>query len=61
VLVDVGVDDVALAEALARRGLLVRAGSELGLDGFVRITVGPEELMRRAVDELVSARRALAH
>jgi histidinol-phosphate aminotransferase len=60
VLVHVGVDDVAVAEALARRGLLVRAGGELGLEGYVRITVGPEELMRRVVRELASARRALA-
>ena len=60
VLVHVGVDDVVLTEALARRGLLVRAGSELGLDGYVRITVGPEELMQRVVDELVSARRTLS-
>ena len=33
-LVDVGVDDLALTEGLARRGFLVRAGSEFGLAGF---------------------------
>ena len=41
VLVEVGVDDVGLAEALVRRGLLIRPGSEFGLGGWVRITVGP--------------------
>ena len=46
-LVDVGVDDVALTEGLARRGFLVRAGSEFGLAGCVRITTGPVPLMER--------------
>ena len=41
-LVRVGGDDAALAQALAEEeGLLVRTGSEYGLDGYVRITVGP--------------------
>jgi histidinol-phosphate/aromatic aminotransferase/cobyric acid decarboxylase-like protein len=52
VLVRVDVDDLALTEGIARRGLLVRAGSEFGLDGFVRITTGPEPLMERAAAEL---------
>ena len=48
VLVRVGGDDRALARALAEEeGLLVRTGSEYGLDGYVRITVGPEPLMER--------------
>ena len=48
VLVRVGGDDRALARTLAEEeGLLVRTGSEYGLDGYVRITVGPEELMER--------------
>jgi histidinol-phosphate aminotransferase len=48
VLVRVGGDDRALAKALAEDdGLLVRTGSEYGLDGYVRITVGPQELMER--------------
>ena len=59
VLVRVGVDDVALTEALVRRGLLVRPGSEFGLSGYVRVTVGPPSLMRRAADELSAARAAL--
>ena len=60
VLVDVGVDDVALTDGLARRGLLVRAGSEFGLDGFVRITTGPEPLMERVAAELAEVRAGLA-
>ena len=59
VLVRVGVDDLALTDGLARRGLLVRAGSEFGLDGFVRITTGPEPLMERAATELANVRAGL--
>jgi histidinol-phosphate aminotransferase len=58
-LVDVGVDDIALTERLARRGFLVRAGSEFGLAGWVRITTGPLALMERVAGELVSARLEL--
>jgi histidinol-phosphate aminotransferase len=58
-LADVGVDDVALTEALARRGFLVRAGSEFGLPGFVRVTTGPIPLMERVAAELVEARGQL--
>jgi histidinol-phosphate aminotransferase len=58
-LVDVGVDDLALTEGLARRGFLVRAGSEFGLTGFVRITTGPIPLMERFAETLAEARGAL--
>jgi histidinol-phosphate aminotransferase len=61
VLVDTGVDDAALAQAVAEDGLLVRAAGEYGLDGYVRITVGPPELMERVADALVRARRGLLH
>jgi histidinol-phosphate aminotransferase len=59
VLVRVGVDDLELTEGLARRGLLVRAGSEFGLHGFVRITIGPEPLMERVAAELSDVRASL--
>jgi histidinol-phosphate aminotransferase len=59
VLVDTGVDDAALAQAVAEEGLLVRAGGEYGLDGYVRITVGPGELMEQVADAVVRARQAL--
>jgi histidinol-phosphate aminotransferase len=59
VLADVGVDDVALARSLLRRGLLVRPGSEFGLDGTIRVTVGPEPLMTRFTAELAAARAEL--
>jgi histidinol-phosphate aminotransferase len=59
VLVDTGVDDAALAQAVAEEGLLLRAGGEYGLDGYVRITVGPPELMERAADAIGRARRQL--
>ena len=59
VLVRVGVDAAELALALVRRGLLVRAGGEFGLDDYVRITVGPPPLMERVADELARAREGL--
>jgi histidinol-phosphate aminotransferase len=59
VLADVGVDDVGLAEGLLRRGLLVRPGSEFGLPGRVRITVGPEPVMERVARELSAVRAEL--
>lgn len=58
-LARVGVDDVALAEALAERGLLIRAGSEFGLEGYIRITVGPAPLMERVARELGRIRSEL--
>jgi histidinol-phosphate aminotransferase len=59
VLAQVGVDDVELTERLRQRGLLIRAGSEFGLAGTVRITVGPAPLMERVVGELAAVREDL--
>jgi histidinol-phosphate aminotransferase len=58
-LVDVGVDDLALTEGLVRRGFLVRAGSEFGLGGCVRITTGPVPLMERVAREVADVRGEL--
>jgi len=58
-LVCVGGDDTALAGELVMRGLLVRPGSEFGLDGWIRVTVGPPPLMERFVRELVAVREAV--
>jgi histidinol-phosphate aminotransferase len=58
-LVDVGVDDLALTEGLVRRGFLVRAGSEFGLSGCVRITTGPAPLMERVAREVADVRGEL--
>jgi histidinol-phosphate aminotransferase len=46
-LVRVGIDDIALAQALLRRGLLVRPGQDFGMPGYVRVTIGPLPLMER--------------
>jgi histidinol-phosphate aminotransferase len=59
-LVHVGGDDVALASELLVRGFLVRPGSEFGLDGYVRITIGPAPLMQRVGRELAEVRKAMA-
>ena len=48
-------DDVAVCEALARQGLLLRAGSEFGLPGYVRVTIGSGELMDRVGASLARA------
>jgi histidinol-phosphate aminotransferase len=46
VLLDLaGGDDLRVADALARQGILVRAGTEFGLPGYVRVTTGEEALM----------------
>ncbi len=55
VLADVGGDDVAVCEALARQGLLLRAGSEFGLPGYVRVTIGEESLMDEVGAALAAA------
>jgi histidinol-phosphate aminotransferase len=54
-LVEHGADDAGLADGLIRRGVLVRAGSELGLPGWARITVGPRPLMDRVAEALPAA------
>jgi histidinol-phosphate aminotransferase len=52
VLARVDVDEGALAEGLAERGILIRPGHDLGLPGYVRITVGPASLLERVAPEL---------
>jgi histidinol-phosphate aminotransferase len=47
VLVELGVDDGPVCEALLTRGILVRPGSGLGLPGTARVTVAPAPLMAR--------------
>jgi histidinol-phosphate aminotransferase len=59
VLAAVGADDAALEDGLAARGFAVRAGSDFGLPGYVRITVGPAPLMRRVACELAEVRAGL--
>jgi histidinol-phosphate aminotransferase len=59
-LVYVGGDDLELAEALLRRGFLVRPGQDFGMPGYIRVTIGPPTLMERLADELGAARSALS-
>jgi histidinol-phosphate aminotransferase len=61
VLVELGCDDIAVTERVARQGMLVRPGTEFGLPGYARITVGPAPVMERvaaATAEACSAVRA---
>jgi histidinol-phosphate aminotransferase len=59
-LVKVDVDDLALAEELLRRGLLIRPGRDFGMPGYLRVTIGPLPLMERLADELAGARDSLS-
>jgi len=52
VLARVDGDDAALADGLAERGILIRPGTDFGLPGYVRITVGPAPLMVRVTAEI---------
>jgi histidinol-phosphate aminotransferase len=58
-LVYAGGDDLALADALLRRGFLVRPGQDFGMPGYLRVTIGPLALMERLADELGAARDEL--
>jgi histidinol-phosphate aminotransferase len=60
VLVDLAADDVRVADALARDGVLVRAGSEFGLPGYARVTTASEELMDAVAGMLIGALAAIA-
>lgn len=55
VLADLATDERPVASELIQRGVLIRAGSEFGLPGWVRITVAPEPVMRRLVGLLAAA------
>jgi histidinol-phosphate aminotransferase len=57
VLLRIPGDDLEVAEVLAREGLLVRAGTEFGLPGYLRVTLAQEELMDRVAAALVAAMR----
>ena len=47
VLVELGVDDGPVCDALLARGVLVRPGKSVGLPGTARVTVAPAPLMER--------------
>jgi histidinol-phosphate aminotransferase len=59
VCVETGIDGATLAGAVAEEGLLLRPGGEWGLEEYVRITVGPPELMERAAEAIGRARERL--
>ncbi len=57
VLFELGDDDLAIAETLAREGILIRAGTEFGLPGYVRVTTGEEALMDTVAERIARALR----
>ena len=56
VLAEPGGDDLALRDRLLGDGILVRAGQEFGLPGYVRVTAAPPAVMRRVAAEIVAVR-----
>jgi histidinol-phosphate aminotransferase len=61
VLIEVGSEEENVFDVLARDGLLVRPGSEVGLPGHIRVTTGAEDLMRVVASRIadVVGQRAL--
>lgn len=55
VLVRLGIDERPVCDALMRQGILIRPGSTLGLPGYVRVTMAPDELVRTAGRAIVAA------
>lgn len=60
VLAEPGGDDLDWYAALIRHGYLVRPGSEFGLAGHLRITVGPRELMDAVIGAMEAVRDSLS-
>ena len=57
VLLELGDDDLRLADALARDGVLLRPGTGFGLPGYARVTTGDEELMDRVGAQIAATVR----
>ncbi len=57
VLLRLGGDERGVCDELMRQGILVRAGSTLGLPGYIRVTMAPDELVRRAATAIAAAWR----
>ncbi|HEY3765690.1 MAG TPA: aminotransferase class I/II-fold pyridoxal phosphate-dependent enzyme [Gaiellales bacterium] len=59
-LVRLGVDDGPVCDRLMRRGILIRAGTTVGLPGYARVTMAPAPLMHTVAGELLAAIGAAA-
>ena len=59
VLANPGGDDQLWYEALIRRGFLVRPGSEFGLRGHLRITIGPSQMMEAVASAMAEVSEEL--
>jgi len=55
VLLRLGVDERPVCAELMRRGILIRPGSTLGLPGYVRVTMAPDELLQATAAALAAA------
>jgi histidinol-phosphate aminotransferase len=54
VMIQCGGDDVSLTERLAEHGVRVRPGTEYGMRGWLRVTVGTSEQTQRFLSTLLS-------
>jgi histidinol-phosphate aminotransferase len=59
ILAHPGGNDLEWYEGLLRHGFLVRPGTEFGLHGHLRITVGPKDLMSSVIDAMTIVARQL--
>ncbi len=57
VLLELDNDDLRVSDQLARDGVLVRAGTEFGLPGHIRVTTGADELMVMVGERIAAAAR----
>jgi histidinol-phosphate aminotransferase len=55
VLVRLGVDEGPVCDLLMRQGILIRPGRSVGLPGYVRVTMAPDELMRTTAAAITAA------
>src|SRR6185312_7580950 len=55
VLLRLGIDERPVCDELMRQGILIRPGSTLGLPGYVRVTMAPDELVRRTAAAVAGA------
>jgi histidinol-phosphate aminotransferase len=55
VLLRLGIDERPVCDELMRQGILIRPGSTLGLPGYVRVTMAPDELVRTTAAAIAAA------
>lgn len=52
IMINTGMDDKIVSDALLRRGVIIRPGYLFGMDGWLRVTIGTMEQNERFIKEL---------